>query len=202
MWFLKLLFKKKFDAEFVTGFFQVLSERIAGLELVWKKGGSVVAQESASSAVIKKGKKVLFSQGPRSGWVDPFIAGDDRQALIDVTQQFQLGREKPSYMLGIACMVIYLVIVFGTLGMSERDATISMIYNISVIAALATTGLMVFSYRANWSHNIRSVCATLWVLAIIVAALSSVLLLPLVWAANRQQLNRLYPQDSQNSNTE
>lgn len=194
MWFLKFLFKKKFDVEFIHLFFQTLSERIPDLVLEWKKGGIIVPPQDASLAIIKKGKKVLFSQGSRSGWVDPFAAGEWRQDLMDAAKQFQLGQEKPNYLLGIICVVLYFIAVYGAgaMGMSFEDAHLNRIYSISVYSALITTCLMLLSYRLNWSHNLRSIISTLWILAIIAAAFSSVLLLPLVWAANRDQLARLY----------
>ncbi|MCD1127722.1 hypothetical protein LPW36_17355 [Jinshanibacter sp. LJY008] len=190
MWFLKLLFKKRFDAEFVTRFFQALSEHIPDIELVWKKGGSEVAQSSASSAVIKQGKKVLYSQGSRFGWIDPFSAGEYRPNLMKVAEQFQLGREKPNYWLSLVCIVAYLVIVFGAMGAGEHS--VNLFYTGGVAAALLTSILMVFSYRADWSHNLRSLCTTLWILAMIAGAISSVLLLPIIWTENRQQLARMY----------
>ncbi|QBH95683.1 hypothetical protein EKN56_04285 [Limnobaculum zhutongyuii] len=190
MWFLKLLFKKRFDPEFITRFFQALSEHIPDVELIWKKGGSEVALSSASSAVIKRGKKVLYSQGSRFGWIDPFSAGDYRSELIKVAEQFQLGREKPNYWLSLVCVVVYLVIVTGAIGAAEES--VNLFYAGSVIAALLTSILMIFSYRADWSHNLRSLCTTLWILAMIAGAFSSILLLPIIWTENRQQLARTY----------
>ncbi|MDR0805608.1 MAG: hypothetical protein LBN41_02520 [Enterobacteriaceae bacterium] len=195
MWFLKFIFKKKFDAEFVSRFFQALSECIPDLELIWKKSGTIVAREGASSAVIKCGKKVLFFQGARSGWVDPFMAGEHRQALMDVTCQFQLGRERASYLLSIICVMLYLIMIYGAVDMAVNNARLDIFYIIRVCAALVTTGLMILSYLSDWSHNLRCICATLWIMALAAALVSSLLLLPLVWAVNRQQLTRLYGQN-------
>ncbi|MBK5145451.1 hypothetical protein I2494_17320 [Budviciaceae bacterium BWR-B9] len=190
MWFLKLLFKKRFDAEFITRFFQALSEHIPDIELVWKKGGSEVAQSSASSVVIKRGKKVLYSQGGRFGWIDPFSAGEYRPVLMKMAEQFQLGREKPNYWLSFICIAAYLVVVSGAMGAAEES--VNLFYVGSVIVALFTSILMIFSYRVDWSHNLRSLCTTLWILAMIAGAFSSVLLLPIIWTENRQQLARMY----------
>ncbi|GKX57047.1 hypothetical protein SOASR030_31590 [Leminorella grimontii] len=192
MWFLKFLFKKTFDAGFVEAFFEALSARIPELELVWKKGGSIVAKSDATSAVIKRGKRTLFCQNPRNGWIDLFGAGEDRPALQETAMRFQLGKEKPGYAIGVVCLVLYLILAFGTITARAGEETLASVYIVLVGAVLIMTAMMVTSYSANWSHTARSLCATFWILTIIATAISSLLLLPLVWAFNRQQLSNLY----------
>lgn len=200
MWFLKFSFKKRFDAEFIEQFFHSLSERISGLEIVWKKGGSVVVKQDASSAVIKKGKRVLFIQNPRGGWIDILFSEEDRQALLDVATQYKLGSEKPNFVPGILCALIYLLLSLSSLDV--YDGTIGLIHAISIVSVLTGTVLMIFAYRSRWSHNVRSLCATVWILGMIVSVPGSLLLLPLVMAANRKQLASLYiyPETSSSTN--
>ncbi len=190
MWFLKFLFKKRFDSEFVEQLFLSLSERISDLEIVWKKGGSVVVKSDASSAMIKKGKKVLFVQNSRGGWVDLLFAGEDRQALTEVIKQYKLGQEKPNFAPGIILAVIYLLLALSSLNVNE--GTVEIIYRVSIATVVLGTALMVTGYSSNWSNNVRSLCATIWIMGMIIAVPTSLLLLPLVMASNRQQLTRLY----------
>lgn len=161
----------------------------------------MVAKSDATSAAIKRGKRTLFCQNARNGWIDLFGAGDDRQVLQETAMHFQLGKEKPGYAIGVVCLIIYLVLVFGTITARAGDETLASVYISLVSAVLIMTAMMVTSYSANWSHTARSLCATLWVLTIVATAISSLLLLPLVWAFNRQQLSNLYNSKSGQANS-
>lgn len=197
MWFLKFLFKKRFDLEFIEPFFHSLSERISGLEIIWKKGGSVVVKRDASSAVIKKGKQILFIQNSRSGWIDPYLSGEDRRALIDVVKQYKLGSEKPNFIPGILCALIYLLLALSSLDV--YDGTIGLVHGISIVSVSIGTVMIILAYRSNWSHTMRSLCATVWILSMIVSIPGSLLLLPLVMASNRAQLANLQTYSETNS---
>ncbi|WP_159564997.1 hypothetical protein [Budvicia diplopodorum] len=197
MWFLRFLFKKRFDSPFIERFFYALSERISGLEIVWKKGGSAVIKQDASSAVIKKGRRVLFVQNPRSGWIDVLFSGEDRQALIDVAKEYKLGSETPNFIPGVIGALLYFLLALSSL--VAYSGTIGLVHRISVVSVTMGTILMIIAYRSRWSNNLRSLCATVWILSMIASVPGSLLLLPLVMASNRQQLASLYIQNEANT---